>query len=171
MKKKTTKKKKKYIYQSILGLFDEVVNEVINDFVDAETVVDQDIHNKDDGMNRADVDVKTLNVAGENSDVTEAKEDATGSCGKPVEVLILGAGAAGISAADALYNTHGIKDFLILEGRDRIGGRVNHVMYKGSKLEMGAAWSHESQEDHTVWQLLNRFKMETVKDGLKVTYR
>ena len=85
------------------------------------------------------------------------------------EVLILGAGASGIAAADALHQK-GV-DFLVLEGRERIGGRVHHVMYKGSKLELGAAWSHDSQHNHSVWKLLKRFGMAVQRDAVNVTYR
>ena len=39
------------------------------------------------------------------------------------KVLILGAGAAGITAAMTLYD-QGITDFLVLEAQDYIGGRI-----------------------------------------------
>lgn len=39
------------------------------------------------------------------------------------KVLIIGAGAAGLSAANHLLKNN-IKDILILEGRNRIGGRI-----------------------------------------------
>ena len=90
------------------------------------------------------------------------------SC-KKTEVLILGAGASGISAAEFLHK-RGV-DILLLEGRERIGGRVHHVMYKGSKFELGAAWSHDSQTEHSVWKLLQRFGMSVQRDAVNVTYR
>ena len=91
------------------------------------------------------------------------------SCRK-TEVLILGAGASGIAAADTLHQ-QGMEEFLVLEGRDRIGGRVNHMVYKGSKLEIGAAWSHGSYTNHSVWRLLKKHGMHVHEDGLKVMYR
>jgi heterodisulfide reductase subunit A-like polyferredoxin len=43
------------------------------------------------------------------------------------EVLILGGGMTGVSAAHSLYFDANITDFLIVEGRDELGGRVqNH---------------------------------------------
>ena len=39
------------------------------------------------------------------------------------KVIIIGAGAAGLGAAQYLYQ-HGIKDILVIEARNRIGGRV-----------------------------------------------
>ena len=41
-------------------------------------------------------------------------------------VIIMGAGMAGISAAKALYDS-GVRRFLILEGTDRIRGRIRDV--------------------------------------------
>lgn len=41
-------------------------------------------------------------------------------------VIIIGAGAAGISAACRLYQ-RGIKNLTILEAKNRIGGRINTV--------------------------------------------
>ena len=42
------------------------------------------------------------------------------------QVVIIGAGAAGIAAATRLYE-NGIRDIIILEAENRIGGRVNTV--------------------------------------------
>ena len=42
---------------------------------------------------------------------------------KHYEVLIIGAGLAGLGAAQRL-NDVGIKDFIILEAQNKIGGRV-----------------------------------------------
>ena len=53
--------------------------------------------------------------------------------------LIQGAGAAGIGASSALYEL-GI-DFIMLEGRKKIGGRVrSHKMLDGTRVEIGANW-------------------------------
>lgn len=62
---------------------------------------------------------------------------------KKYRVIILGAGAAGLSAANSLIK-NGIQDFLILEARNRIGGRILSIdMGAGSsKVELGANWIH-----------------------------
>ncbi|KAI5706892.1 hypothetical protein M8J76_015319 [Diaphorina citri] len=57
------------------------------------------------------------------------------------KVIILGAGMAGLSAASHLMkNKH--TDFLVLEARDRIGGRIAVYNSDDVKLEMGANWIH-----------------------------
>lgn len=54
-------------------------------------------------------------------------------------VIIVGAGAAGIATATKLLS-NGFRNVLILEGQDRIGGRINTIPYGASVLEMGAQW-------------------------------
>ena len=44
-----------------------------------------------------------------------------------VSVAIIGAGASGLAAAAALYNA-GVKNAVILEASNRIGGRINRYM-------------------------------------------
>ena len=46
---------------------------------------------------------------------------------------------AGISAAKTLHD-NGITNFIILEQRDRIGGRVNSSLFAGSTVELGPQW-------------------------------
>lgn len=58
---------------------------------------------------------------------------------KDAQVLILGAGASGLAAARALYD-NGLTDFVILEGRSEIGGRMRAVDFAGVKVETGANW-------------------------------
>ena len=56
-----------------------------------------------------------------------------------VDVLILGAGITGVTAARTL-EVSGIPDFLVLEAGDRIGGRIRED--DGAGLELGANWIH-----------------------------
>lgn len=58
------------------------------------------------------------------------------------KVLIIGAGMAGLSAARVLQDS-GLYDVMILEARDRIGGRLQTTTNsRGERLELGAAWIH-----------------------------
>lgn len=62
---------------------------------------------------------------------------------KKHQVIIIGAGAAGLSAANSLVR-NGIQDFIILEARNRIGGRILSIDIgtSTSKVELGANWIH-----------------------------
>ena len=73
-----------------------------------------------------------------------------------VDVLILGAGMAGISAARTL-EVNGVTDFLVLEATDRVGGRIRE--YDGPvepPIEVGANWIHGLDPDdplhHPIWR-------------------
>ncbi|XP_033122763.1 polyamine oxidase 7-like [Anneissia japonica] len=52
-------------------------------------------------------------------------------------VLILGAGPAGLQAAQTLVD-QGITDFLVLEGAGYYGGRVRDIPFAGAQVEVGA---------------------------------
>lgn len=54
-------------------------------------------------------------------------------------VVIIGAGAAGIAAATKLIS-NGFRNVVVLEGQNRIGGRIQTIPCNGSVLDMGAQW-------------------------------
>ncbi|KAJ6836398.1 polyamine oxidase-like [Iris pallida] len=54
-------------------------------------------------------------------------------------VIVVGAGMSGISSAKILSDA-GIKDILILEATDRIGGRIHKTEFGGISVEKGANW-------------------------------
>lgn len=56
-------------------------------------------------------------------------------------VIIVGAGAAGLSAANSLVK-NGIQDFIILEARNRVGGRIISFDMGSQNIELGANWIH-----------------------------
>lgn len=59
-------------------------------------------------------------------------------------VVIIGAGIAGLKAASRLYEG-GIKNCVVLEARDRIGGRLYTIEgYEGRKYDLGASWHHDT---------------------------
>ena len=65
---------------------------------------------------------------------------------KHTKVLILGAGIAGVSAAKTLHK-NGIDDFILLEGTDRIGGRMLNLSWHGTTIEQGANWIQGTQHN------------------------
>lgn len=59
-----------------------------------------------------------------------------------IEVLIVGGGAAGIAAARRLHDA-GV-DCLLVEARDRLGGRAFTAMTQGYPLDLGCGWLHSA---------------------------
>src|ERR1700712_1148003 len=60
---------------------------------------------------------------------------------QPVErVIVLGAGIAGLTVANAL--TRSGVECVVLEARERIGGRLHTVDLNGSPVDLGASWIH-----------------------------
>ena len=56
------------------------------------------------------------------------------------DVLVIGAGPSGIAAARELRRKN--ISYLILEGRDRIGGRIYSQNLDGVEVDCGACWMH-----------------------------
>ncbi len=91
---------------------------------------------------------------------TVAAHGDVGRCADPeAKVLILGAGMAGIKAAQTL-DAGGEKDFIILEARDSIGGRIRSEQFAGTTVELGANWitgiDPEQPRLHPLWDLMQQ---------------
>ena len=71
----------------------------------------------------------------------DVRTDVPVEAAEPVErVVVIGAGIAGLTVANAL--THAGVDCLVVEARDRIGGRLNTVDLAGSPVDLGGSWIH-----------------------------
>jgi polyamine oxidase len=60
------------------------------------------------------------------------------------KVLILGGGVAGVIAARTLHQ-NGIDDFVIVEARHELGGRMMSLSFGGKTIELGANWIQGTQ--------------------------
>ncbi|KAK6248693.1 hypothetical protein QUC31_020258 [Theobroma cacao] len=103
---------------------------------------------------------------------------------KKPRIVIIGAGMAGLTAANKLYTSTGSKDLFelfVVEGGTRIGGRINTSEFGGDRIEMGATWIHGiggspvhqiAQEIHALesdkpWECMDGFSDEpkTIAEG------
>lgn len=71
------------------------------------------------------------------------------------DVIVVGAGFAGLCAARELSKS-GVS-VLLIEARNRIGGRVFTSAYQGQKIELGGTWVHWSQP--FVWNEIVRYQL------------
>lgn len=101
-----------------------------------------------------------------------APRDRNGACTK-TKVAVLGAGIAGIAAAQTLHNAS-ITDFIILDVNDYIGGRVKHTSFGKNPatgepytIELGANWieglGSEGGLENPIWTLVKKW-------GVRNTY-
>jgi monoamine oxidase len=61
-----------------------------------------------------------------------------GLAGDPGRVIVVGAGFAGLAVANALGNA-GV-ECVVLEGRERLGGRAHTVQVGGDPVDLGCSW-------------------------------
>ncbi|KAL9443770.1 hypothetical protein AB3S75_017032 [Citrus x aurantiifolia] len=103
---------------------------------------------------------------------------------KKPRIVIIGAGMAGLTAANKLYTTPSSKDLFelcVVEAGTRIGGRINTSEFGGDRIEMGATWIHgiggspiykisqeiNSLESQQPWECMDGFSSQrtTVAEG------
>lgn len=89
---------------------------------------------------------------------TAEKNDSQPTAAK-LEVIIIGAGAAGLGAARLLHDEG--YQVVILEARERIGGRVwtSHA-WPDTPLDLGASWIH-GIKDNPLTELARQFQVKT----------
>lgn len=79
-------------------------------------------------------------------------------------VVIVGAGVSGLAAAQRLYEL-GIRDIIILDALDRIGGRIFTVDHSDYLIELGAQWLHGAEEN-PIFDWLNKLELlDDFEDG------
>jgi nicotine dehydrogenase len=77
------------------------------------------------------------------------------------DAVVVGGGFAGVTAARELQSA-GL-DTVLLEARDRLGGRTWTVDFAGARVELGGAWMHWHQPH--VWAELTRYGIPIVEDN------
>ena len=78
---------------------------------------------------------------------------------RSIDVLVIGAGAAGLGAARELAE-HG-RSALVIEARDRVGGRVwTNRAWPNLPMDLGASWIH-GHRGNPITELAERFQVPT----------
>ncbi|MGC4771222.1 flavin monoamine oxidase family protein [Micromonospora sp. DT44] len=78
------------------------------------------------------------------------------------DVIVIGGGFAGLTAARELQNS-GLQT-LVLEARDRLGGRTWTKEFSGKQVELGGAWVHWHQPH--VWTEITRYGLTLAESGV-----
>lgn len=73
---------------------------------------------------------------------------------KPLDVLIVGAGWAGLGAANCL-NEMNVENFRIVEGRDYVGGRSRSITLNdgSTRAELGSQWIQGAEESNPIYKV------------------
>ena len=66
-----------------------------------------------------------------------------------------------------LYKNN-ITNFLVLEAKDYIGGRVKTEEFEGINLSMGAAWLHNVEENHEIVRLARKHGLMHADDNYDI---
>lgn len=84
---------------------------------------------------------------------------------KQYEVIVIGAGMSGLSAAASLIAAG--KEVLVLEGRDRVGGRMSPGDLSGQRVDLGAQWL-EGTKGNPIVSLCQKFNVSHVQTRNKI---
>lgn len=85
------------------------------------------------------------------------------------KVVVIGAGIAGLGAANSLRNQGA--GVVVLEGKPHIGGRLLTDWSMGAPFEVGAGWIHGPEPENPTRQLADAVNAETVvTDNENATY-
>jgi monoamine oxidase len=95
----------------------------------------------------------------EESDVMPSNIPQSDSGSREADVLVLGAGIAGLAAARRLVDA-GLR-VIILEARNRIGGRMWTDHSLGMPLDLGASWIHGVKKN-PIAELAKEFSIKTM---------
>jgi monoamine oxidase len=80
-----------------------------------------------------------------NSALNSAPNSAPTSSERKADVLVIGAGIAGLRAAEVLAAKG--RRVIVLEARDRLGGRIHTDRSWGVPVELGASWIHGTKNN------------------------
>ncbi|CAI6099638.1 unnamed protein product [Clonostachys chloroleuca] len=78
-----------------------------------------------------------------------------------LDVIVIGAGLSGLQAAIDIQDSG--RPFVVLEARDRVGGKTNSMDRPDGKgrQELGAAWLNDTNQSH-VWAWAKKFNLTPV---------
>lgn len=76
------------------------------------------------------------------------------------DTIVIGAGMSGVTTARML--TDAGQRVVVLEGRDRVGGRMNSDRQAGFPVDLGASWVH-GIDDSPLWDLVQALEIPTLE--------
>ena len=71
------------------------------------------------------------------------------------DVIIVGGGVSGLSVLSTLAKNYSIKNTLLIEGANCLGGRIDTISFGSKYIELGAQWIHGSSTKNPIFNLMN----------------
>ena len=81
-----------------------------------------------------------------------------------INTVIIGGGISGLNTAYQIIKKHPKHRILIIEGSNRLGGRLNTIKYKGTQYEAGGA--RFNNKHSRLLKLLNDFTINKFIKGI-----
>lgn len=98
--------------------------------------------------------------------MNRASDRRPAPAGETPQVIVIGAGMAGLAAAQRLRAAG--RRVLVLEARDRTGGRIfTSKGWRGPAVDLGASWIHGAGPGNPLVQLTRQIGARTVSTDLE----
>ena len=114
-------------------------------------------------INRRDFIKKTAAVGAAATVLTGAQASGAAAGDKEYECIVIGGGFAGVTAAREAGRA-GMRT-LLLEARNRLGGRTFTSEFADHKVELGGAWVHWTQPH--VWAEIMRYGLDVIETRVR----
>lgn len=103
----------------------------------------------------ASLGASLLSACGEDANAGDTTDNGGTAPATSGTVIVIGAGMAGLAAARKLRDAG--KDVLVLEARDRLGGRIlTSRKWSDAKVDLGATWIHGAGPDNPIAALASK---------------
>ncbi|KHN39505.1 Putative polyamine oxidase 4 [Glycine soja] len=99
----------------------------------------------------------------ENAELGTVTSHIKRQCNSPPTLIVIGAGISGIAAARCLHDAS--FKVIVLESRDRIGGRIYTDYSFGCPVDMGASWLHGACNENPLAPLIRALGLTLYHTG------
>lgn len=83
---------------------------------------------------------------------------------RQADVIVIGAGLSGLQAAYDIQKSG--RSCIVLEARDRVGGKTWSINHGGAIMELGAAWTNDENQPR-VFELAKKLNIQLIEQNTK----
>jgi monoamine oxidase len=113
----------------------------------------------------ASLGASLLSGCGEDANAGDTTDNGDGGPAPSSNIIVIGAGMAGLAAARKLRDAG--KDVIVLEARERMGGRIlTSQKWRDAKVDLGATWIHGAGPDNPIAALASKVGARLAATGM-----